>query len=91
MASILPNNEIEIACKMYRASNLSLFWPLFHSGSQFLAPVSCDKFIIIIIIFFRQVFSKYTEAIATSLIPLVINFPEICAFIIGFPLLRGLK
>ena len=40
--------------------------------------------IIIIIIFFRRVFSKYTEAIATSLVPLVTNFPEICAFIIGF-------
>ena len=40
--------------------------------------------IIIIIIFFRRVFSKYTEAIAISLIPLVNNFPEICAFIIGF-------
>ena len=25
-----------------------------------------------------------TEAVATSLIPLVINFPGICAFIIGF-------
>ena len=29
-------------------------------------------------------FLKYTEAIATSLISLVTNFPEICAFIIGF-------
>ena len=25
-----------------------------------------------------------SEAVATSLIPLVTNFPEICAFIIGF-------
>ena len=40
--------------------------------------------IIIIIIFFRRVFSECTEAIATSLIPLVTNFPEICAFIIVF-------
>ena len=48
--------------------------------------VSCDKFIMIIIViyFFRRVFSECTEAIATSLIPLVTNFPEICAFIIGF-------
>ena len=50
--------------------------------------VSCDKFIVIIIIiiinFFRRVFSECTEAIATSLIPLVTNFPEICAFINGF-------
>ena len=39
---------------------------------------------IIIINFFRRVFSESTEAVAISLIPLVINFPEICAFIIGF-------
>ena len=30
---------------LYRVSNLSLFWPKFHSGSQFLPPpkpvVSC--------------------------------------------------
>ena len=46
----------------------------------------CDLFIIIIIIihFFARVFSECTEAVATSLIPLVTNFPEICAFIIGF-------
>ena len=44
-------------------------------------------FIIIVIIshFFTRVFSECTEAIATSLaIPLVTNFPVICAFIIGF-------
>ena len=29
-------------------------------------------------------FSEYMEVIATSLIPLVTNFPEICAFINGF-------
>ena len=47
--------------------------------------VSCDSFIIIvIIIFFRQVFSESTEAITTSFIPLVTNFSEICAFIVGF-------
>ena len=40
--------------------------------------------IIIIINFFRRVFSECTEAVATSLIPLVTNFPEIFAFIIGF-------
>ena len=40
--------------------------------------------IIIIINFFRVFFSECTEAIATSLIPLVTNFPEICDFIIGF-------
>ena len=40
--------------------------------------------IIIIIHFFAQVFSECTEAVATSLIPLVTNFSWICAFIIGF-------
>ena len=47
--------------------------------------ISCDSSIIIIIInFFRRVFSEYTEANATSLIPLDTILPEICAFIIGF-------
>ena len=40
--------------------------------------------IIIIIIFFIWVFSECIVAIATSLIPLVTDFPEICAFMIGF-------
>ena len=40
--------------------------------------------IIIKIIFFRGVFSECTETVTTSLVPLVTNFPEICAFIIGF-------
>ena len=39
---------------------------------------------IIIINFFARVFSECTEAVATSLIPLVTKFPEIYAFIIGF-------
>ena len=39
--------------------------------------------IIIIIHFFARV-SECTEVVATSLKPLVTNFPEICAFIIGF-------
>ena len=76
---------------LYRASLPSLFWPQYHSGSQFLAPAktvdSCDLFIliiIIIIIFFIRVFSECTVAITTSLIPLVINLPDFCAFIIGF-------
>ena len=49
--------------------------------------VCCDLFMIIRIIFinfFRRVFSESTEAIATSLIPLYIILPEICAFITGF-------
>ena len=40
--------------------------------------------IIIIIHFFAQVFSECTGAVATSLIPLVTNFPGIRSFIIGF-------
>ena len=40
--------------------------------------------IIIIIHFFAQVFSVCTEVVATLLIPLVTNFPGICALIIGF-------
>ena len=40
--------------------------------------------IIIIINFCRRVFMECTEAVATSLIPLVTNFPEVFAFIIGF-------
>ena len=74
---------------LYRASNLksTITWPLFHCGSQFLAPAKNRRFlrflfilIIIIIIFFIRVFSECTEAIATSLIPLVNNLPEIYAF-----------
>ena len=66
------------------------FWPLLHSRSKLLAPAKkCHFFIkfiiiIIIIIFFRLFFSKFTDVIATSLIPLVTNFTEICAFIIVF-------
>ena len=57
-----------------------------RGGIKMASASTCDKFIIITIIinFFRRVFSDCTEAIATSLIPLVTNFPEICAFIIGF-------
>ena len=48
--------------------------------------VSCDLFIIIIIIFiifinfFRRVFSEYTEAVTTSLIPIDAILPEISYF-----------
>ena len=63
----------------------SFFWPQFHSGSQFLAPAkNCNFLRFFIFIFFRRVFSEYTEAIATSLILVHIILPEICAFIIGF-------
>ena len=40
--------------------------------------------IVIMIIFFIRVFSECTEAIATSLTPLVTDFTEICSFINGF-------
>ena len=30
---------------LHRTSNLSLFWPLFHNGSQFLAPVKNRHFL----------------------------------------------
>ena len=49
--------------------------------------VSCDFFIIIIVIiqhFFIRVFSEDTETNNTSLLPLDTNFLEICAFKIGF-------
>ena len=76
-----------------------LYREVYHhfSGLSFIAEVnfwrppktvvSCDLFINIIIIiinFFRRVFFEYTEATATSLIPLDIILPEICAFIVGF-------
>ena len=50
-------------------------------NSQFLRFIHNN---IIIIHFFTRVFSECTEAVATSLIPLVTNFSGICAFIIGF-------
>ena len=40
--------------------------------------------LIIINIFYRRFFSECAEAVTTSLIPLVTNFSEICAFIIDF-------
>ena len=48
-------------------------------------------FIIIIINFLRRVFSEYTEANDTSLIPLDTFLPEICAFIIGSRFYCGTK
>ena len=52
------------------------FLAFIHSGSQFL--------IFIIINFFIRVFSEYTEAVTTSLIPIDAILPEICTFIVGF-------
>ena len=40
--------------------------------------------IIFIINFFIRVFSEYTEAVTTSLIPIDSIIPEICTFIVGF-------
>ena len=73
---------------LYRASNLkSTITFCFIAEVNFWITqktiVSCKFFIIIIIIiqhFFRQVFSEYTGANATSLIPLDTILPEICAF-----------
>ena len=79
---------------LYRASNFEVYHHF--SGLSFIAEVnfwhplknivSCDLFIIIIIVinFFRRVFSEYTEVNATSIIPLDNILPEIYAFIIGF-------
>ena len=66
----------------YRGRLPSLFWPQYVSGSLFMAPaktfISCD------LMEYKQllqtVFSKCTEMITTSLIPLDINLPDICAF-----------
>ena len=63
---------------LYRASNLKstiTFLTFVHSESQFLAPAKNRRFLR---------FIHTTEAIATSLIPLVTNFHEICAFTNGF-------
>ena len=78
---------------LYRASNLKstiTFLALvnFIVVVNFWRPpktvISCDLFIIIIINFFGRVFSEYTEAVTTSLIPIDAIFPENCAFIVGF-------
>ena len=67
----------------------SLFWPLFHSGSQNLAPVKNRRFLR----FFHNNnnyhnpallqagFSENTEAITTSRIPIDATLPEIFAFL----------
>ena len=59
---------------LYRAANLSLpslFWPQFHSGSQFLAPAKNCRFLRFIHNnnhqILQTVFSEYTEANTTSL------------------------
>ena len=77
---------------LYRATNLKSTMTFLAAEVNFWRPcktvVSCDKFINIIIIiiinFFRRVFSVYTEAVTTSLIPIDAIPPEICAFIVGF-------
>ena len=76
---------------LYRALNLNctiIFWPLIHSGSRFLAPMrfihNTNNIIFIIINFYRRVFSEYTEAVTTSLIPIDAILPEIFTFIVGF-------
>ena len=58
-----------------------------------MAPVKNRQFFLIIIIiiiiifiinYFIRVFSEYTEAVTTSLIPIDAILPEICTFIVGF-------
>ena len=89
---------------LYRTSNLKstiTFLPLSHCGSQFLAPVKKRCFlrfihqlitiifiIIIIIKFFIRVFSEYTEALTTSLIPIDAILPEICTLLLVLAVLR---
>ena len=79
--------------QLYRASNLksTITFMAFNSQRKSISGarekpsiLAIYSIIIIIIYFFAQVFWECTEVVATSLIPLVINFPEICAFIIGF-------
>ena len=66
-------------------SGLSLVEKVNSGARQKLSFFAIYLFIIVIIIsFFRRVFSECTEAITTSLIPLDIILPEICAFILGF-------
>ena len=78
---------------LYRASNKKTTITLFHSGSQFLAPVKklCfmrfihnNNHFIIIINFFIWVFLEYTKVVTRSLIPIDASLPDICTFIIGF-------
>ena len=75
---------------LYRASNLktTITGLSFIMEVNFWCPpktvVFCDLFKIIIINFFRRVFSEYTEAVSTSLILIDAILPEICAFIVGF-------
>ena len=85
--------EIDLDCRYRVIENSSLVSVLFREVfshpyiSFFHLLVNGFSVIIIIILiinFFRWFFSKCTEAVATSLIRLVTNFPEICAFIIGF-------
>ena len=72
--------------KTYLYSLPSLFWPLFHSGSHFLAPAKNCRFLRFIHNQhkFSSVFSEYTEAVTTPLIPIDAILPEICTFIVGF-------
>ena len=66
---------------LVRTSSLRQLLVFITRENTSLAPLA---HIIIIINFFIQVFSECTEAVSISLIPLVTNFTEIHAFIIGF-------
>ena len=71
----------------HHISSLSHLWVQLSTDVNFwralITDISCDLFIIIIN-FFRRVFSAYTEANTTSLIPQDTILPKTCAFIVGF-------
>ena len=55
------------------------------SAMKFVVKLRCIIIIIFIIInFFIRVFSEYTEALTTSLIPIDAILPDICTFAVGF-------
>ena len=76
---------------LYRASP-SLFWPQFHSGSQFLAPVKNRHFLQFI--HNNVISSTSSDGFSQSVLKRTLHhlyhqipfsiLPEICAFFIGF-------
>ena len=91
--------------KPYQASNLKstiTFWPLFHSGSQFLAPMKNGHFLRFIhnnnnnYHFHHHpllicVFSEYTEAVTTHLYQYMPFFLKFVLLSLILAVLRGLK
>ena len=87
-----PRELWRLSCIEHQIWSLpSLFWPLILSGSQFLAPVKNCQFLRFIHNnnnYHNQLYNQGFLGVYWScryiIIPLVTNFPEICAFIIGF-------